>query len=150
MIKQILLALGLTSVTVMIHALGSVYVVLPLAGIWKQSVSTMAGKAAILLTRLVSGLLLLHLIEMCVWALAFTLLGLLPDFETSLYFSLKSYTTVGYGDVLLPEPWRLVGPFEAAVGVLMLGWSTGYLVAAVQQIFANRGDAPELRNRKAD
>jgi voltage-gated potassium channel len=145
MIKQILLALGLASITVMIHAIGSVYVVLPLAGIWKQSVST-AGRAAIVLTRLVSGLLLLHLVEMCAWALAFTLFDMLPDFETSLYFSLKSYTTVGYGDVLLPKPWRLIGPFEAAVGILMLGWSTGYVVAAVQQVYANRRDTTTDRN----
>jgi hypothetical protein len=87
---------------------------------------------------LVSGLLLLHLIEMTCWAMAFTIVGALPDFETSLYFSLKSYTTVGYGDVTLPVAWRLVGPLEAAVGILMLGWSTGFIVAAVQRIFENR------------
>jgi voltage-gated potassium channel Kch len=61
--------------------------------------------------------------------------GILPDFETSLYFSLKSYTTVGYGDILPPESWRLVGPIEAAVGVLMLGWSTSIIVAAVGRIY---------------
>jgi hypothetical protein len=61
--------------------------------------------------------------------------NVLPNFETSLYFSLKSYTTVGYGDVLLPTSWRLLGPIEAAVGVLMLGWSTSIIVAAVQSIY---------------
>jgi voltage-gated potassium channel Kch len=61
-----------------------------------------------------SGLLLLHLVEMTVWAAAFVIVGMLPDFETALYFSLKSYTTVGYGDVLPPQAWRLVGPLEAA------------------------------------
>jgi hypothetical protein len=55
----------------------------------------------------------------------------LPDLETAAYFSLTCYTTVGYGDVVLPEPWRLLGPLEAAVGVLMLGWSTGVLVAVI-------------------
>jgi voltage-gated potassium channel len=87
------------------------------------------------LTRLVSLLLAFHLVEMALWATAFAVGGLLPDFETSLYFSLKSYTTVGYGDVLLPTSWRLLGPIEAAVGVLMLGWSTSIIVAAVQRIY---------------
>jgi hypothetical protein len=78
---------------------------------------------------------------MTVWAIAFVAVGMLPDFETALYFSLKSYTTVGYGDVLPPQTWRLVGPLEAAVGVLMLGLSTGFIVAAVQKILADRHDA---------
>ena len=80
----------------------------------------------------------LHLVEISVWAAAFTAANVLPDFETSLYYSLKSYTTVGYGDVLPPNSWRLLGPFEAAVGILMLGWSTGIIVAAVQRIYNNR------------
>jgi len=136
MIKQLLLALVLTSATVLIHIMGIVYVVLPLAGVWKKKFES--GQTPPLvkpITRLVSGLLLLHLIEMGIWAVAFSLLGVLPDFETSLYFSLKSYTTVGYGDVLPSPEWRLVGPIEAAVGVLMLGLSTSFIVAALQRIY---------------
>jgi hypothetical protein len=68
---------------------------------------------------------------------AFSIVGMFPDFEASLYFSLTSYTTVGYGDVVPLPTWRLVGPLEAAVGVLMLSWSTGFIVAAVQQILNN-------------
>jgi hypothetical protein len=83
----------------------------------------------------VSALLLLHLAEAVVWALFFVLVGALPDLETAAYFSLTSYTTVGYGDVVLPEPWRLLGPLEAAVGILMLGWSTGVLVAVIGMIY---------------
>jgi hypothetical protein len=83
----------------------------------------------------VSLLLILHLVESAVWAAAFAAANVLPDFETSLYYSLKSYTTVGYGDVLPPTSWRLLGPIEAAVGVLMLGWSTSIIVAAVQRIY---------------
>src|SRR6185295_1387995 len=87
------------------------------------------------LTRLVSLLLALHLAETAIWAAAFVILGVLPDFETAFYFSLTSYTTVGYGDVLPPSAWRLLGPIEAAVGVLMMGWSTSIIVAAVQRIY---------------
>ena len=87
--------------------------------------------------RVVSVLLVLHLMEMAIWAAAFDLAGLFPDFETCLYYSLKSYTTVGYGDVLPEISWRLIGPIEAAVGVLMLGWSTGIIVATVQRIYGS-------------
>jgi hypothetical protein len=138
MASQLLLALMLTAVTVIIHAVGTVYAVLPLSGVWGKGRTRKPPAPVILLIRLVSGLLLLHLIEMTAWAAAFRLLHILPDFETSLYFSLKSYTTVGYGDVLPPSTWRLVGPLEAAVGVMMLGWSTGVIVAAVQKIYSSR------------
>ena len=88
---------------------------------------------------MVSSLLVLHLLEMAVWALAFWAVGVFADFETSLYYSLKSYTTVGYGDILPAQSWRLLGPIEAAVGVLMLGWSTSIIVAMVQRMVDGRG-----------
>jgi hypothetical protein len=143
MIKQILLALLLTSATVLIHAIGIVYVVLPLAGVWSKKAGVRVIVVPVMsLIRLVSGLLLLHVAEMCIWAAAFFALGVLSDFETSLYFSLKSYTTVGYGDVLPESSWRLMGPIEAAVGILMLGLSTAFIVAAVQRIYNRRREPP--------
>jgi len=80
----------------------------------------------------------LHLMETAVWAAAYAFGKVLPDFETALYYSLKSYATVGYGDVLPSVSWRLLGPIEATVGVLMLGWSTSIIVAAVQRIYSAR------------
>ena len=139
MIKQLLLALVLSSATVLIHATGIVWVVLPLAGVWRKKVATHNGVVPVMgLSRLVSGLLILHLIEMGIWAIALAALAVLPDFETALYFSLKSYTTVGYGDVLPAREWRLVGPIEAAVGVLMLGLSTSFIVATLQRVHGSR------------
>jgi voltage-gated potassium channel len=136
MIKVILAALGLTAVTVIIHGAGA-------ASAARRAVRSWGGRrdrtgrlgAELLLAQLVSLLLLLHLAEAVVWALFFVLVGALPDLETAAYFSLTSYTTVGYGDVVLPEPWRLLGPLEAAVGILMLGWSTGVLVAVIGMIY---------------
>jgi ion channel len=148
MIQQLTLAFVLTCVTVIIHAVGSVYVVIPVAGLRPQGVNSVNEPRPIwTLIRLVIGLLFLHLIEMTVWAIAFVIVGMLPDFETALYFSLKSYTTVGYGDVLPSQAWRLVGPLEAAVGVLMLGLSTGFIVAAVQKLFVLTRANPPGRTR---
>jgi voltage-gated potassium channel Kch len=139
MIQQLLLAFALASATVVLHAVGTVYIVMPASGVWNRRQEAAAPIRPVLaLTRLVSLLLVLHLVEVTVWAAAFTAANVLPDFDTSLYYSLKSYTTVGYGDVLPPNSWRLLGPIEAAVGILMLGWSTGIIVAAVQRIYNSR------------
>jgi hypothetical protein len=136
MLRLLLAGLGLTAVTVVLHGLGTVAATERAARYWLRHKEA-AGRfhAEFLLAQLVGTLLLLHLAEALVWALFFVMVGKLPDFETAAYFSLTSYTTVGYGDVVLPEPWRLLGPIEAAVGVLMLGWSTGILVAVIGAVY---------------
>jgi voltage-gated potassium channel len=135
-IKLVLSALALTALTVIIHGVGSVACTERVVrlGTGRRDRPGQLG-AVLLIAQLVSALLLLHLAEAVVWALFFVLVSALPDVETGAYFSLTSYTTVGYGDVVLPEPWRLLGPLEAAVGVLMLGWSTGILVAVIGMMY---------------
>jgi len=78
--------------------------------------------------------LLLHLIEILVWALLYTWRGAMPDFTTSAYFSAVTYTTTGYGDLVLPPEWRLVGGVEALTGILMCGWSTGFFFAVLSRM----------------
>jgi hypothetical protein len=83
-------------------------------------------------------LILLHLAETCVWAVFYYWRGLFPDFETSLYFSLGSYTTIGYGDVVLPQRWRLLGGIEGVSGVLLCGLSAAFVFALVNSAFQFR------------
>jgi hypothetical protein len=136
MIKLVLCALGLTAITVIIHGVGAVAAGRRVTGAWTGRTDPPGRLGAeLLMAQLVGALLLLHLAEAIVWALFYVLIGALPDLETAAYFSLTSYTTVGYGDVVLPEAWRLLGPIEAAVGVLMLGWSTGILVVVIGVIY---------------
>lgn len=136
MIKLVLYALGLTAITVIIHGVGSVAAARRATRLWSARKDRPGRLGAELrMAQLVGALLLLHLAEAVAWALFFVLVGALPNLETAAYFSLTSYTTVGYGDVVLPEPWRLLGPIEAAVGVLMLGWSTGILVAVIGVLY---------------
>src|SRR4029453_12186556 len=136
MIRLLLAAIGLTTATVIIHGLGTTRLAVRFGRQWSETKDLLKRLGAeLLIARLRSKLLLLHLAEAGVWATFFVLASVLPDFETAAYFSLTSYTTVGYGDVVLPGGWRLLGPIEAAVGVLMLGWSTGVLVASLGRVY---------------
>jgi hypothetical protein len=138
MIRLVLSALGLTAVTVILHGVGTVASAGRVARLWTERKGRLGRLGTeLLIAQLVGTLLLLHLAEAVVWALFFVLVGGLPHLESAAYFSLTSYTTVGYGDVVLPEPWRLLGPIEAAVGVLMLGWSTSILVAVIGVIYGH-------------
>jgi hypothetical protein len=92
-----------------------------------------------LFVRLAGWMVLLHLIEISVWALYYYADGALQDIQTALYFSAVTYTTTGYGDVVLPEAWRLVGGVEALTGILMCGWSTGFFFAVVSRMHRGEG-----------
>jgi hypothetical protein len=64
-----------------------------------------------------------------------------------LYFSSVTYTTVGYGDVVLPKGWRLAGGVEALTGILMCGWSTGFFFAILSRIYrSQQAQAPGNRS----
>lgn len=91
-------------------------------------------KVVWIIIRVVFGLLLLHLLQIGVWAAFFQHKEFFPDFETALYYSATSYSTVGYGDVIPPDHWRIYGAIEAVTGILMFGWSTGVLFAIVNRL----------------
>jgi hypothetical protein len=88
-----------------------------------------------LLIRVAWLLLLLHLVEIALWALFFWWKKCLPDMESSIYFSGVTYATVGYGDLVLPQEWRLFGPIEGLTGILMCGLSVSFFFAIVSKIF---------------
>jgi len=79
--------------------------------------------------------ILLHLLEIASWALLYTWKDAMPDLLTAFYFSAVTYTTTGYGDLVLPKEWRLVGGVEALTGILMCGWSTGFFFAIVSRMY---------------
>src|SRR6185369_932309 len=93
---------------------------------------------AILMFLLFCGIMLLHTFETAMWAVFYYSRGLFKDFETSLYFSLTSYTTIGYGDILLPQRWRLLGAIEGVTGVLFCGLSTAFIFAVMSAMLQSR------------
>jgi len=90
------------------------------------------------LVRIAGWIVLLHLIEISLWALLYWVGRAMPDIYAAFYFSAVTYTTTGYGDLTLPEPWRLIGGIEALTGILMCGWSTGFFFALVNRLANSR------------
>jgi hypothetical protein len=74
----------------------------------------------------VSVLLLAHTLEVAVWSGAYLLIELAPR-DQVFYFAFVNYTTLGYGDIVPPANWRLIGPITAMSGVLLFGWSTAVI-----------------------
>jgi voltage-gated potassium channel Kch len=87
-----------------------------------------------MLVRIAGWAILLHLVQIALWAFFYTWRQALPDLTTALYFSAVTYTTTGYGDVVLPGQWRLVGAVEALTGIIMCGWSAAFFFAVVSQM----------------
>jgi hypothetical protein len=74
-----------------------------------------------------------HTLQVWIWATTFYLVGAFTAFEPALYFSLVSFSTVGFGDITLSHDWRLLSGLTAANGFLSFGWSTAYMVELVRR-----------------
>ena len=90
-------------------------------------------RSAVLMVRFTTLIIVLHILQTLIWA-AFYRWHCLPSWEASFYFSAASYSTVGYGDVVLPRVWRLMGPVESITGVLMCGLSVSFLFTIATRI----------------
>ncbi len=86
----------------------------------------------------ISVALVAHLIEIACWAVLFVVCGEFPEFGTAYYHSAVNYTTLGYGDVIMTPSWRMLGPLEAANGMLMFGVSTAIIFAVIQRLIQAR------------
>lgn len=88
---------------------------------------------------LVSGVVILmflaSVLEVLVWAVTYLALNAIEGLEKALYFSMVTFTTLGYGEIVLGEQWRLLSSFEAANGIIMFGWTTAIVIAVVQRIY---------------
>jgi len=131
LLAKILVACCLVVVTVDIHAVGFD---LLLRSIIRRALAT---SGFLPITRMVVGLtvslILIHLAEIAVWGLFYLWQGCLPDAESAFYFSGVTYTTIGYGDLVLPKAWRMFAPIEAMTAILMCGLSTGLFFALVSR-----------------
>ena len=127
MLRQILLGGGVSVVNIAIHVVTMVTIiqggrkVVAYGQAWPiaRVVNAMVGTVVLLM--------LAHVAEVLVWSLAYAVADVAPEGTDLLYFAFVNYTTLGYGDVVPAERWRLIGPITALNGVLMIGWSTAVI-----------------------
>ncbi|MGL4198908.1 MAG: potassium channel family protein [Allorhizobium sp.] len=126
------LALGtlMISLTVVIHTFGLMGVTHVMS--WVTDRIRLHGHRSRMLAMntVVIGVFAVLTAEVWLWAASFTLIGVVDDFETALYFSTITFSTVGYGDVVPHPEWRMLAALEGVNGFLLIGWSTAYLIAA--------------------
>jgi hypothetical protein len=131
--------LGMMVLTIIIHALFMVAGVK--AARWRRSRFGDVGKEmvrAVLLSVLTVWMFLAIILEAGLWALLYLfnpLITALPDLETAFYFSMVTFTTLGFGDVVLTGQWRMLASIQAANGVIIFGWTTALIFYFIQHIY---------------
>jgi len=142
MLNQLVLAVLLLAATVAIHAavLGAILQRLDRPAVMQVR---RFGQTTWLLIRVAAVVVLAHLLEIGAWGAFYAWRGVMPDLEVALYFSAVTYATIGYGDVVPPQHWRLIAGVEGLTGILMCSWSGGFFFAVVNRIYQVRAAAGE-------
>ena len=138
MLLKSTIGLLIVSATVLLHASGTAWWLGRLRN--RRQSETRAVKQSTMLSILVQTalvLITLHVVEVFLWAQAFLLLpgSGLASLEEAMYFSFATFTTLGYGDIILDARWRLLTGIESLNGVLLLGWSTALSFAVIQRVW---------------
>lgn len=128
MVLQLLIGSTIIVLSVALTAafIGTAISVLRRFGPWLTA-PPYARKAILALIGVTTWLLLALSISVWLWALLFLILDLFDGLEPALYFSIVVFTTLGFGDITLPEPWRLLSGMSAANGLLLFGLCTAFL-----------------------
>jgi len=138
MFLNILLGAVLLLVTCGMHLLGMVFV-MHLLHLDKGALRMRLLRVrAYLVGEVVLVMAMVSILEALLWAAAYLALGEIKDLEPAFYFSMVTFTTLGYGDLVLDENWRLLASFQAATGILMFGWTTAILISVVQHSYFGR------------
>jgi voltage-gated potassium channel len=130
-----LVALALLAACVIVQSAGMLVLIHWLAGLRQVLESPSAPRRVWLLLRVFLWIVLLHLIQVGLWAVVYWLAHEVPTLETAVYFSLVTYTTIGFGDVVLGPGWRVAAGIEGLTGVLLIGWSTAFVFAIVHRMY---------------
>jgi len=146
MLSLVLVAVALVAVTVTVHAVG-LAVMLRAMRRWVPLPPTHLWPVTRLLISIVWCLILLHLVEISMWALFYLWWGCLPDTQAAFYFAGVTYTSIGYGDLVLAKPWRLFAPIEGLTGILMCGWSASFIFAVVLRIHQEYESTAPIRRQ---
>ena len=135
MFFRLSLGAGLIAATVVVQALFMTVGLSNFKRIEERRPGAMARKPGI--TTVIWILFLLNpiVLDVTLWATFYYLGGALPSFEEALYFSTVTFTTVGYGDIVLGREWRQLATFEAVNGWIIFGWATALIMAVIQRLY---------------
>ena len=139
MIERLALATLMVGLTVTVHFFGLLALLWLLRARAHALHETWTRQGAAILA-VVLGLMMIHTVEVWLYAGVYLAIGALGDLETAVYFSTTSFTTIGYGDIVLDRKWRLVGAIEGANGLLLFGWSTAFLFSIISRMRALEHD----------
>jgi chromate transport protein ChrA len=133
MLRQLLVGSIVSLVNIAIHAIVMTTVVNTARRVltWQRRRPRMW--LTFIMVATVGVLLVAHIAEVITWSLTYTILGVAPPETDVFYFAFVNYTTLGYGDIVPVERWRLLGPLTAMNGVLLFGWSTAVIFEVLRQ-----------------
>src|SRR6201984_661085 len=132
-LQQSGVAVLLVLISLTIQCGGAAALIIWIRNIPRETQKVRVFHCAALVMQTTVAVLLLHGIVILLWASCYRCLCL-PSWESAFYFSASSYATVGYGDVVLPSNWRMLGPLESIIGVLMCGISVSVLFTTVTHL----------------
>ena len=135
MFIRLSLGAGLIAATVIIQALFMSAGLNTFKRIEELRPGVMASKPATTTVIWILFLLIPIILDVTLWATFYYAGGALPSFEEALYFSTVTFTTVGYGDIVLDREWRQLATFEAVNGWIIFGWATALIMAVIQRLY---------------
>jgi hypothetical protein len=143
MLRQFLVGGGVSVINIAIHALVMTTVVRVAQVRGGQNKSRSSVLLMVVMIPTVSILMITHTFEVLVWSLAYSMVNAAPAGVDLIYFAFVNYTTLGYGDVLPVERWRLLGPITAMNGIVLFGWSTALIFEVLRRTLARCLDMPD-------
>lgn len=133
MFRQFLVGGGASLANITIHALVMTMVMRVAQGASMKEISHRSLFLVAVMIPTVSVLMITHTLEVIVWSLVYSIVDAAPANANLVYFAFVNYTTLGYGDVIPVEGWRLLGPITAMNGVLLFGWSTAVIFEVLRK-----------------
>ena len=136
MLTQISIGAALIVTTVIVHA---VSLDLILKGLIAVPTRIAVRWRAVTFSLVILAVFVAHVIEVWIWAIFYyseASISEAPTLEAAVYFSTSSFTTVGFGDLVLSEDWRLLSSIEAINGMILFGWSTAFIFAVVRHVYS--------------
>ena len=135
MVVQIIVGAVLVGVTAIVQAAFMLATLRMLQALRTHEREFSHHHATFIIVMFVVAMFLAMVIDMAIWASVYRAVDAVATFEEALFVSAGSFTTIGYGDVLIETSWRLLVGIEGANGMIIFGWATALIVAAIQHFY---------------